>query len=351
MKELKSRSQTAKLKTPVKAKDRIYMCTSCGKEYTRLSGNFFKSKSPYYKANDYHLPICRHCTENYFLQYQEEMGLSEEEALKRIAMHCDFYFGQKILEASESGADLKSVGRLSGFLKVANLSQFSGKTFDTYLNEQESDEAVIDASKYRNMEEEKITDLGFSAEDVEFFGFGYTSEDYIWLSSQYKDWISRHECKTKAQEEIFKNLSIIQLQIQKNGHAGKSYDRLINSYNTLMTSANIKPVQTQDNTLTDQNTFGTLIQKWENEQPIPEAAEEFKDVDGIAEYIGVWFFGHLCKMFGIKNSYSEKYEKAISEQTVAPPEYVEEEDGSIDEMLEKLKQSEDSENSDVVIED
>lgn len=344
MKDLRDRTQTAKLKTPAKAKDRDYMCTSCGKEYVKQNGNFYKSRSPYYKANDYFLPICKHCIDNYFLQYQDEMRLSEDEALKRIAMHCDLYYGATLLEGSENNASLTNTGRLIGYIKTANLNQYNGKTFDTYLNEQESDEAIIDATKYRNMEDEKISDLGFSPEDVEFFGFGYTSEDYIWLSSQYKDWISRHECKTKAQEEIFKNLSIIQLQIQKTG-SGKNYDRLINSYNTLMTSANIKPVQTQENTLTDQNTFGTLIQKWENEDPVPEMSDEFKDVDGIREYISVWFFGHLCKMFGIKNSYSEKYEKAISEQTVAPPEYVEEDEGSIDEMLEKLKNSEGAKSS------
>lgn len=41
------------------------------------------------------------------------------------------------------------------------------------------------------------------------------------------------------------------------------------------------------------------IKKVEDEEPIAEVDEEFKDVDGIANYIYKWFTGHLKKMIGL----------------------------------------------------
>ena len=95
----------------------------------------------------------------------------------------------------------------------------------------------------------------------------------------------------------------------------------MNAYQNLLGSANIKPNQTNENALADQNTFGTLIQKWETEKPIPEPDPEWKDVDGILKYISTWFLGHLCKMMGVKNSYSKLYENEMKKYKVEKPQY------------------------------
>ena len=68
-------------------------------------------------------------------------------------------------------------------------------------------------------------------------------------------------------------------------------------------------------------TFGQLIDKWEQEKPIPEPEEEFRDVDKIGLYIDVFFKGHLSKMMGLKNAFSSLYEKFMSKYTVKKPQY------------------------------
>ena len=75
----------------------------------------------------------------------------------------------------------------------------------------------------------------------------------------------------------------------------------MDTFQSLLGSANLKPVQNNDNALADSQSFGTLIKKFEEEKPIPEPDPEWKDVDGIVKYITVYFLGHLCKMIGIKN--------------------------------------------------
>ena len=99
---------------------------------------------------------------------------------------------------------------------------------------------------------------------------------------------------------------------------------------TLVSINNITQNKTKDNTLAEQNTFGTLIRKWENERPIPEPDEEWKDVDGIVRYITVYFLGHLCKMMGIKNSYSRLYEEEMAKYKVEKPEYEDDDEALFD---------------------
>ena len=153
------------------------------------------------------------------------------------------------------------------------------------------------------------------------------------LQYQYNDWTARHECKTKAQEELFKNICITQLQIQKATQNGDKIEQLMNAYQNLLGSANIKPNQTNENALADQNTFGTLIQKWETEKPIPEPDPEWKDVDGILKYISTWFLGHLCKMMGVKNSYSKLYENEMKKYKVEKPQYENDDEALFDNVF------------------
>ena len=77
-------------------------------------------------------------------------------------------------------------------------------------------------------------------------------------------------------------------------------------------------------------TFGTLIKKWENEEPIPEPDPEWADVDGIGKYIRIWFLGHLCKMLGIENEFSKEYEAEMAKFRVELPEDVFEDDAEVD---------------------
>ena len=75
--------------------------------------------------------------------------------------------------------------------------------------------------------------------------------------------------------------------------------------------------------MTNQLSFDQLIEKWEEEKPIPEPEGEFKDIDHIGMLIDVFFRGHMAKMMGIKNAFSTIYEKFMSKYTVTKPQYEE----------------------------
>jgi hypothetical protein len=75
--------------------------------------------------------------------------------------------------------------------------------------------------------------------------------------------------------------------------------------------------------------YGVWLRKIENDHPIAEPAPELRDVDGIIKYITIWFFGHLCKMLKINNTYSQLYEEEMARLRVERPEYEGEEEESI----------------------
>ena len=128
---------------------------------------------------------------------------------------------------------------------------------------------------------------------------------------------------------LFKRICFKQLEIDKAQKAGRETKELDKTLQELMGSLSVKPSQKNSNSLTETMTFGQLIDKWEQEKPIPEPDEEFKDVDKIGLYIDVFFKGHLSKMMGLKNAFSALYERFIAKYTFKKPEYDEDVDSEV----------------------
>lgn len=158
----------------------------------------------------------------------------------------------------------------------------------------------------------------------------YSVEDLYFLEREYEDWVSRYPCDVKAQEVLFQRVCFKQLEIDKAQKSGRDTKDLDKGLQDMLTSLGIKPIQNNDSALVDTMTFGQLIDKWENEKPIPEPEGEFMDVDHIGMLIDVFFKGHLAKMMGLKNAFSAIYEKFMAKYTVTKPQY---EDGMDSETI------------------
>ena len=158
------------------------------------------------------------------------------------------------------------------------------------------------------------------------FGEDYTPQELMFLESEYQDWIKRYACENKAQEILFKRICFKELEIDKAQKNGKDTKELDKTLQDLMASLSVKPSQANSNALTEAKTFGQLIQKWEEEQPIPEPDEDFKSVNNIGLYIDVFFKGHMARMMNLKNAFSNTYEKFIKKYVVDKPQYDEDTD-------------------------
>ena len=287
-------------------------CVCCGKIYDVRKGNFSKTQSQWYMGNDGYLPWCNECREKMFEFYSKKYG-NEDEAIDRLAMLFDIFVNDMLLDAAEHST--ASALKINTYMGRLNMRQFAGKSYDDTLDQRKRD--ALAAGKTGNT---KVTQ-----KMIKFWGTGLEEQDYLYLEDQYQNLITRHECKTAAQELLFKRIAKALLNCEKADATGdtKKIKEANDNLQNLMGSAQIKPNQTNDNALAETNTFGTLIQKWEEEKPIPEPAPEWQDVDGIGKYFRVWVLGSLLKMFHLSNPYQAEFDEEMEKYTAHKPETME----------------------------
>ena len=306
----------------------FFLCSKCGKKILNIK-NLVASQSELYAGLNYRLPICRNCMNDlykfYLNKYSDMYADAEERALRRICMLYDMYYSKKIYDGALSKVNA-GASLINSYVRMCNLNQYRGKTYDTTLDEERERENFIESSDAQEVKDSEVIDEN----TVDFFGPGLGDvEDYEFLKRQYDDWITRHECNTKSQEEIFKRIVIKQLEIRnvaKNGGDTKDLDASFIKY---LDTAKLQPKQNAAETTAASQTLGTLIEKWETTRPIPEIDEELQDVDKIGLYLDVFFRGHLAKMMGLKKGLSNLYSKFIKKFTVTKPEYDEDEDEEV----------------------
>lgn len=294
-------------------------CFFCGKEY--VDTNYYKSNSKFY-GNIGKVPYCKQCIEKfyqyYFDKYTNEGCLTpERNAVKRLCAAFDIYYKEDAYNAAIDSAKKRemNITPMGAYMKMIQLSQYKGKSYDNTVSDEEknnfSSSFTTDVSSSRNVDEATM----------KFFGIGFSDDDYEFLKEQYDDWVARHECKTKAQEEVFKRICFKQLEILKATRRGEDTKNLDATFQNYLDTAKLQPKQNSGDTTADNQTFGTLIDKWENERPLPEIDEELKDVDKIGYYIDTFFRGHTCKMLNVKNALSNLYSSMMKKFTVNKPEY------------------------------
>lgn len=305
-----------------KTKKEKIKCLHCGKEY--LESNFYRTNSRFYK-NSSKLPYCKQCIEEFYQYYFNEYinnGYlnSENKAIKRVCMAFDIYYINKlcisaIQKAKESDTNISPMSQYMKFIQLSQYNKNNESYDDTVIEEfkKELTESLIGMSD--------ISDREVDEETMKFFGVGFLDEDYEFLKEQYQDWTARHECNTKAQEEVFKRICFKQLEILKATRRGEDTKNLDDTFQKLLDTAKLQPKQNSGDTTADNQTFGTLIDKWENSRPLPEIDEELRDVDKIGIYIDIFFKGHTCKMLNVKNAFSNLYSSMMKKFTVNKPEY------------------------------
>lgn len=319
---------------PLKKKEAIATpdkmnCLRCNDLLSR--DTFYDSDSELYQAVG-KIPYCLKCLDEMFAIYAKhykKLGFKncERKAIERLCMALDLYYYDNVYDSAvKEGDKYPDTPLIARYIKQAKLYQYRkynyNKTIEKRFNEAKSAVSVMNMDV---LDEEKKREEIVKAE--KFFGNGFEEDDYLYLYEQYCDWTTRHECETKSQEEMFKQICFTQLDLLKAKRMGADTKDLSFTLLKQMEAAKLQPKQNASETVADTQTFGTLIDKWENTRPIPEIDEDLRDVDKIGWYIDVFFRGHLAKMMGLKNGLSNLYTKFIEKFTVKKPEYKDNEDG------------------------
>lgn len=300
-------------------------CCICGEE--KDEKRFYTTMSGFYKHYG-RIPMCTECVDDMFMMYRERYDKEgytnpDKKAVKRICMALDVYYKDSLFESAlKSWNKRPDMSMMIHYMKNGRLGTNRLKSYDDTIREQYDASKDKDAILSIYNDDDKELDKRV-AEGQKLFGSGFSREDYIFLYEQYSDWTARHECSTKSQEELFKQICFTQLDLFKANRSGQDTKTLNDTLIKQLDAAKLQPKQNAGDTTADNQTLGTLIDKWENTRPIPEIDEELRDVDKIGRYISVFFFGHLCKMIGVDNDYARQYEEYMKSYTVDKPEYAE----------------------------
>ena len=300
-------------------------CLRCGEKIDIKK--YYSSQSKFYSTY-MKVPYCQDCLDDIYLEYYEKYESDgyanpDRKAVERICMLIDVYYSDKVFDSALKGWEKDaSKSLISNYLQRTRLKAYINKTYDNTLmdkfKEAKNKDAILSIYDEDDVEQDNRV-----REGMKMFGSGLAREDYVYLYNKYMDWTARHECNTMAQEENFKRICVVQLQLMKADIAGdtQSAKQLNETYLKLTDAAKLQPKQNAGDTTADNQTLGTLIDKWENTRPIPECDEELKDVDNIGRYITAFFTGHLSKMFGWNNESAEVYQEYMDKYTVEKPEY------------------------------
>ena len=236
------------------------ICTHCGdKIYYNLRNKSYMTNSEIFK-NTGIIPCCKKCMDEiYDIQYSKYKAKYKDpvrKTIQKICMIYDLYYDDHAIDIALNKSMDRQIPVLSAYFSIINLRQYKNKTYD--------DSYFIDDSIICDKNENYV-----SNETIEFFGEGFTNDAYIFLKREYDDWITRNECNSKQQEEIFKNICFKQWELHLARIEGKDTATLDKSFREYLDSAGLQPKQ-KGQTISESQTFGTLINKWENEKPIPD---------------------------------------------------------------------------------
>lgn len=293
-------------------------CSMCGKVSVNYQRDFYSSLNP---VNSFFqlLPVCKSCSclmfNTLLVQYKDEYL-----ALKVWCFKMGIYYSQDLVDRIE---DAHGEKLLAEYCRRVALQSFSKKTFQDTLEEEGYSFAPQKKEPEPKEDESQQLDekhKGIYKKTIDLFGESFTDDELKYLQTQYADWVKRYECNEKSLEIMIKNIVLMDLDIRNATQRGEDVSKKISALSKAIIDANLKPVLSS----IDEGDYslGQYIEKWEDDKPIPVYDDpDFKDKDGILTYIQTWFFGHLSKVFGKHNSYSEMYEQEISKYTVEQPHY------------------------------
>lgn len=316
------------------------VCRKCGMAYGKLSGNFFASYSVLNKGVGY-MPYCRNCVEQ---MYNDYLAVCKDQkvAMRQMCRKLDLYWSEKAYEAVEK----KNTGRtiMAAYNTKINTVAYAGRSYDDTLVEEGAEASSMRGEAFANprikqraivsgieVPDDYDDELDVSDDIITFWGPGYTPSMYMELEQRRSYWMSKYPAGAELDigtEALIRQICSLEIDINKARMEGKPIDKYVNSLNTILGSANLKPVQNASSSdgSNDTTPFGVWIKRFEDGKPIPEPDPEFEDVDGVIRYFTIWVLGHLCKMLNIKNTYCKMYEDELAKMRIERPEYVDEDD-------------------------
>lgn len=313
------------------------VCRMCGTAYGKLSGYFYKSLAQLYKGTGY-LSICKGCLDYLYDGYLAQCN-SPRDAARQVCRKLDLYWDESVYNRIEKDNNSRTI--MSGYVTRINTYKNAGKSYDDTLEKEnalwnfaEQRKAMIEEIQEREAAEfERLNEPKEEVEPVDDqvkadWGPSYTDDMYRELERRKQYWVDKLssenvDLSTIGAQTVLRQIVQTEIDINKGRAAGDNVDKKVALLQSLLSDAMLKPSQSKDDGSSDldKTPLGVWAWRYEHKRPLPEIDEEFKDVNGIRKYITIWLKGHLAKMVGLRNSYSQMYEDEIKRLSVEKIDY------------------------------
>lgn len=304
-----------------------HFCSKDGKEYP--SSNFYKAPENTIYGEIGYIPVCKSCisklSKNYYNAYQDIML-----SVFLICIKIDLGFDKELYESvvtDKLGVERATKTYLDAYTKQNNPKFTNADDMGYALG---LFDVIYDYLKASDLEDKEEIEMEWvtykvTENDISFWGKDYSQEEYYLLTKTFDDYLDSFTVETPSARELLKQICLTTLEIrnlrdiqrsaesqeQKLVH-NKTIDELTTRLLKILNDNNMKPNQ-KKNVSDSQESFGTLIEKWEFEDPVPDPFSEWER-NNIYKDVGIWIVGHIRKMLGKEKI--EEYEEELEKYTV-----------------------------------
>ena len=273
-----------------------YHCTACGKGFMRQKDNFNVSPSPYYTKNGGYLTVCKNCLDKAFEYYRDEVFDGDQDKAMELLCATINTCYDEVAWANAKKHPQSNRSKVSLYFSKLNLSQTKGASYADTIIFREANK-VENATSIQAVEDNP--NMSTSIDTIKSFGLGFGEADYETLQYEYDDWVEKYgEPEDKRQDELYKSLCYLKLQLQKsvqNGDAGigalaKTYKEYINAATTELEDRKQKK---EDAVRLDP--LGVWISEIEKYTPAEYYKDKklYHDADGFGSYASRFIFRPL----------------------------------------------------------
>ena len=243
------------------------ICTCCGKELQLKE--FYKSASTMYDGK---LPICKNCLTDRYNTLLTTYEGSSIDAFKHLMMNLDEYFDQELYDTCVMKYGINFIGE---YMRLVNGTK--ERRDKTSLNNNLSTNETRDVA---------LDDGTVVSEDLILrWGRNRKKDDYLLLEKRYKQKLEDYPSDKPAEKAIIRSMCLLELDIEDaRVKDRKSVPQLEKALADKFKQLGINP---SDNSMYDEQSilmFGTMMETFENEKPIMDKQDLYKDVDGMNYY-------------------------------------------------------------------
>ena len=243
------------------------ICTCCGKELQLKE--FYKSASTMYDGK---LPICKNCLADRYNTLLTTYEGSSIDAFKHLMMNLDEYFDQELYDTCVMKYGINFIGE---YMRLVNGTK--ERRDKTSLNNNLSTNETRDVA---------LDDGTVVSEDLILrWGRNRKKDDYLLLEKRYKQKLEDYPSDKPAEKAIIRSMCLLELDIEDaRVKDKKNVPQLEKALADKFKQLGINP---SDNSMYDEPSmlmFGTMMGTFENEKPIMDKQDLYKDVDGMNYY-------------------------------------------------------------------